>query len=178
MRLRCISVLTRPTDSQRGPLPSGVACQVNKAVPTAAEAPEQGRGPSGMRTSKARIGHRAGSACLRRWSVYGEPPTGVSASSSKVGAVCGNSASTDLSGWRSPMAVPTALRSEVASRHPTTVTPANSSDTSAGDQPSRPRSKENTWGVRRQTGRQAGGPHMSVAGSALRKDCNPMALPN
>jgi hypothetical protein len=66
----------------------------------------EGWGPRGTRTSKARTGHRAGSACHRRLSVYGEPPTGVSPSSPKVRAVCGNSACTDLSGGRSAMSLP------------------------------------------------------------------------
>ena len=32
----------------------------------------EGRGPRGMRISKARAGHRAGQACHRRWTAYGE----------------------------------------------------------------------------------------------------------
>jgi len=32
----------------------------------------EGRGPRGMRTSKARAGHRAGRACHRRWNAYGK----------------------------------------------------------------------------------------------------------
>ena len=32
----------------------------------------EGRGPRGMRASKARTGLRAGSACHRRWTAYGK----------------------------------------------------------------------------------------------------------
>src|SRR5262249_5747949 len=55
----------------------------------------EGRGPRGIRTSKARTGLRARLACQRRWSVYGEcryPP--------EAGAVCGKAARTDLGGGR------------------------------------------------------------------------------
>ena len=72
----------------------------------------KGGGPRGMRTSEARTGHRTGQPCHRRWSAYGEPPSAPHRHSPKAGAVCGNSARTDLSGGRSVMAVPTALRSE------------------------------------------------------------------
>jgi hypothetical protein len=68
----------------------------------------EGRGPRGTRTSKARTGHRAGSACHKRWSAYGK----VRRHTPKAGAVCGNSARTDLSGGRSVMTVPTALQCE------------------------------------------------------------------
>src|SRR5262245_56652683 len=56
----------------------------------------EGRGPRGIRTSKARTGIRARVACQRRWSVYGDlcryPP--------EAGAVCGKAARTDLGGGR------------------------------------------------------------------------------
>src|SRR6516165_2499222 len=56
----------------------------------------EGRGPRGIRTSKARTGPRARLACQRRWSVYGDlcryPP--------EAGAVCGKAARTDLGGGR------------------------------------------------------------------------------
>src|SRR5262249_32588825 len=56
----------------------------------------EGRGPRGIRTSKARTGLRARVACQRRWSVYGDlcryPP--------EAGAVCGKAARTDLGGGR------------------------------------------------------------------------------
>src|SRR5262249_35773875 len=52
----------------------------------------EGRGPRGIRSSKARTGLRARVACQRRWSVYGDlcryPP--------EAGAVCGKAARTDL----------------------------------------------------------------------------------
>jgi hypothetical protein len=60
-----------------------------------------------MRTSKARTGHRAGSACHRRWSAYGKY-----AVTPKAGAVCGNSARTDPGGGRSVKTIPTALQCE------------------------------------------------------------------
>src|SRR5262245_15881100 len=50
--------------------------------------------------------------CHRRWSTYGEPPSAPHRHTPKAGAVCGNSARTDLSGGRSAMTVPTALQSE------------------------------------------------------------------
>ena len=68
----------------------------------------EGRGPRGMRASKARTGHSAGCACHKRWSAYGK----FRRHTPKAGAVCGNSARTDLGGGRSVMAVPTALHSK------------------------------------------------------------------
>jgi hypothetical protein len=47
----------------------------NKAEQSAAELVGQGQGPRGMRASKARSGHRAGSACHRRWNAYGKLPS-------------------------------------------------------------------------------------------------------
>src|SRR5690349_13926861 len=41
-------------------------------VSDAAELVSKGRGPRGTRTSKARTGHRVGSACHRRSSAYGK----------------------------------------------------------------------------------------------------------
>src|SRR5262249_52166284 len=56
----------------------------------------EGRGPRGIRTSKARTGLRARLACQTRWSVYGDlcryPP--------EEGAVSGKAAGTDLGGGR------------------------------------------------------------------------------
>ena len=49
-----------------------------------------------------------GNACHRRWSAYGKSRRHTP----KVGAVCANSARTDLCGGRSAMTVPTALCSE------------------------------------------------------------------
>jgi hypothetical protein len=45
----------------------------NKAVPIAAEPVEPRAGPRGTRASKARTGHRDGSAWHKRWSAYGKP---------------------------------------------------------------------------------------------------------
>jgi hypothetical protein len=66
----------------------------------------KGGGQGGTRASKARTGHSAGCACHKRWSAYGK----FRRHTPKAGAVCGNSARTDLGGGRSVMAVPTALR--------------------------------------------------------------------
>ena len=44
----------------------------NKAEQSVAEWWSEGRGPRGMRTSKARTGLRARFACHRRWSAYGK----------------------------------------------------------------------------------------------------------
>src|SRR6266568_7169714 len=64
----------------------------------------QGRGPRGMRASKARAGLRAGQTRHRRWNAYGKHlPSGP-----EVGAVCGKAACTDLSGGREVTRVPTA----------------------------------------------------------------------
>ena len=81
----------------------------NKAVPTAAEPVEPRAGAKGTRASKARTGHSAGCACHKRWSAYGK----FRRHTPKAGAVCGNSARTDLGGGRTVMAVPTALQCEV-----------------------------------------------------------------
>jgi hypothetical protein len=43
----------------------------NKVERSAAGRWSEGWGPRGMRTSKARPGHRAGQACHRRWNAYG-----------------------------------------------------------------------------------------------------------
>ena len=50
--------------------------------------------------------------CHRRRNASGEPPSAPNRHSPKAGAVCGNSARTDLSGGRSVMIVPTALHLE------------------------------------------------------------------
>jgi hypothetical protein len=44
----------------------------NKVVPALRSRRSQGRGPRGMRASKARFGHSAENACHRRWSAYGK----------------------------------------------------------------------------------------------------------
>ena len=56
----------------------------------------EGRGPRGIRTSKARTGLRARLACHRRWSVYGN----LCRHTPEAGAVCGKAARTDLGGGR------------------------------------------------------------------------------
>src|SRR4051794_25049979 len=55
-----------------------------------------GRGPRGIRTSKARTGLRTRLACHRRWSVYGN----LCRHTPEAGAVCGKAARTDLGGGR------------------------------------------------------------------------------
>src|SRR5262249_40385563 len=54
----------------------------------------EGRGPRGIRTSKARTGLRTRLACHRRWSVYGK----TGRHTPEAGAVCGKAARTDLGG--------------------------------------------------------------------------------
>src|SRR5262249_48610785 len=56
----------------------------------------EGRGPRGIRISKARTGLRARLACHRRWSVYGS----FCRHTPEVGAVCGKAARTVLGGGR------------------------------------------------------------------------------
>jgi hypothetical protein len=56
----------------------------------------EGRGPRGIRTSKARTGLRTRLACHRRWSVYGN----LCRHTPEAGAVCGKAARTDLGGGR------------------------------------------------------------------------------
>ena len=56
----------------------------------------EGRGPRGIRTSKARTGLRARLACHRRWSAYGN----LCRHTPEVGAVCGKAARTVLCGGR------------------------------------------------------------------------------
>src|SRR5262249_919356 len=56
----------------------------------------EGRGPRGIRTSKARTGLRARLACQRRWSVYGN----YCRHTPEVGAVCGKATRTVLGGGR------------------------------------------------------------------------------
>src|ERR1700758_1916775 len=56
----------------------------------------EGRGPRGIRTSKARTGLRTRLACHRRWSIYGN----LRRHTPEAGAVCGKAARTDLGGGR------------------------------------------------------------------------------
>src|SRR5262249_38994517 len=56
----------------------------------------EGRGPRGIRTSKARTGLRTRLACHRRWSIYGNLRRHIP----EAGAVCGKAARTDLGGGR------------------------------------------------------------------------------
>ena len=51
---------------------SGHPLRSNPRGATARSRWSQGRRPRGMRTSKARAGHRAGQACHRRWNAYGK----------------------------------------------------------------------------------------------------------
>src|SRR3984893_6603957 len=69
----------------------------NKAVPAAAEPVEPRAGARGTRASKARTGHRDGSACHKRWNAYGKPRKGRRRSSLRSSTT---SASTAC-GWRS-----------------------------------------------------------------------------
>ena len=55
----------------------------------------QGRGPRGMRASKARSEHSVGLACHRRWAAYGKPSMfPARRHTPEVGAVCGKAART------------------------------------------------------------------------------------
>ena len=53
---------------------SGTACcgAICSGAETQRSRWSEGRGPRGMRASKARAGHRAGQACHRRWNAYGK----------------------------------------------------------------------------------------------------------
>ena len=83
----------------------------NKAVSTAAEPVERRAGAKGnasqQSTHRTQRRVRVSQALERVRQVSPRRHT------PKAGAVCGNSARTDLSGWRSAMAVPTALQSEI-----------------------------------------------------------------
>jgi hypothetical protein len=72
----------------------------------------KGGGQGECEPAKHGPGTEPGKPCHRRWSAFGEPPLTSHRHSPKAGAVCGNSARTDLSGGRSAMAVPTALHFE------------------------------------------------------------------
>src|SRR5262245_22040586 len=75
----------------------------NKAVPTAAEPVERrakGGGRGECEPAKHGPGTEPDQPCHKRWSAYGEPPSAPHGHSPKAGAVCGNSARTDLSGLR------------------------------------------------------------------------------
>ena len=84
----------------------------NKAVPTAAEPVERRAGAKGNANQQStdRAQNRATvSQALERIRRVAQA---VRRHSPKVGAVCGNSARTDLGGGRSVMTIPTALRHE------------------------------------------------------------------
>jgi hypothetical protein len=69
----------------------------------------EGRGLGGMRTSKARAGHRTGKACHRRWVACDKPHRYAAYRQTLlVGAGCLNWARPDLCGGRPAMVVPTA----------------------------------------------------------------------
>jgi hypothetical protein len=85
----------------------------NNAVPTAAESVERRAGTKGNANQQStdRAQNRAAvSQALER--IRRVAQQAVRRHVPKVGAVCGNPARTDLSGGRSAMIVPTALRSE------------------------------------------------------------------
>src|SRR5216683_1449228 len=80
----------------------------NKAVPTAAEPVEPRAGAKGNASQQSTLRTQ----CRKCVSQALERIRQVRRHSPKVGAVCGNSARTDLGGGRSAMTVPTALRVE------------------------------------------------------------------
>jgi hypothetical protein len=86
----------------------------NKAVPTAAEPVERRAGAEGnahqQSTHRTQSRERVSQALERIRRTARPAPR---RHSPKAGAVCGNSARTDLGGGRSVMTVPTALDSEV-----------------------------------------------------------------
>ena len=55
--------LLRPDSDEAGEQNGAIRCGAGGA---------KGRGPRGMRTSKAHAGRRAGAACQRRWNAYGK----------------------------------------------------------------------------------------------------------
>jgi len=77
----------------------------NKRLRSQRSGGAKGGGQGECEPAKARAGHRTGQTVHRRWSAYGEPPISAPRHSPKAGAVCGNSARTDLSGGRSAMTV-------------------------------------------------------------------------
>ena len=81
----------------------------NKAVSAAAEPVERRAGTKGNAHQQSTLRTQ----CRKRVSQALERIRQARRHAPKVGAVCGNSACTDLGGGRSAMAVPTALRSEV-----------------------------------------------------------------
>ena len=81
----------------------------NKAVPTAAEPVERRAGAKGNASQQStHRTQRRVRVSQARWSAYGK----FRRHTPKAGAVCGNSARTDLGGGRSVMTVPTALQIE------------------------------------------------------------------
>src|SRR6266436_8548236 len=81
----------------------------NKAVPTAAEPVEPRAGAKGNASQQSTLRTQ----CRKCVSQALERIRQVRRHSPKVGAVCGNSARTDLGGGRSVMTVPTALLIEL-----------------------------------------------------------------
>src|SRR5713226_5181148 len=86
----------------------------NKAVPTAAEPVEPRAGAKGNASQQSTLRTQ----CRKCVSQALERIRQVRRHSPKVGAVCGNSARTDLGGGRSVMTVPTALRPLALERVP------------------------------------------------------------
>ena len=78
----------------------------NKAVPTAAEPVERRAGAKGNASQQSTLRTQ----CRIRVSQALERIQQARRHTPKVGAVCGNSARTDLGGGRSAMTVPTALK--------------------------------------------------------------------
>jgi hypothetical protein len=85
----------------------------NKAVPTAAEPAEPRAGTKGNANQQSMDRAQNRTTVSQALERIRRVAQAVRHHSPKVGAVCGNPARTDLSGGRSAMAVPTALRSEL-----------------------------------------------------------------
>src|SRR5260370_29451105 len=86
----------------------GARKPTNKAVPTAAEPVERRPGAKGNANQQSTDRAQNRVTRVRRWSAYGKRCRHIP----EVGAVCGNSADTDLGGRRSVMTFPTPLRSD------------------------------------------------------------------
>ena len=84
-----VIVAVKPTNKAKRKLPAEVFSQVGGRSGVCGS---EGRGPRGIRTSKARTGLITRLLCHRRWSVYGN----LCRHTPEAGAVCGKAARTDF----------------------------------------------------------------------------------
>ena len=94
---------------EKSDLPEVARKRANKAASVAAEPVERRGGAKGNASQQSTLRTQ----CRKCVSQALERIRQVRRHSPKVGAVCGNSARTDLGGGRSVMTVPTALRAEL-----------------------------------------------------------------